>query len=96
MKPTSTTQTVPLCASILLLVLLVVTLWAGKLGRDAIHPATNVEKVKPKNYTGKTTNGSGCFNDYTRARYNKDTAVNLHIIHGLFVGGILQYVRIYC
>ena len=26
---------------------------AGKLGRDAIHPATNVEKeVKPKNYTG--------------------------------------------
>ena len=66
---------------------------AGKLGRDAIHPTTNVEKeVKPKNYTGKTTNGSGCFNDYTRARYNKDTAVNLPIIHGLFVDGILQYV----
>ena len=65
----------------------------GKLGRDAIHIGTNIEKeIKPKNYTGKTTNGSGCFNDYTRARYEKDTAVNLPIIHGLFVHGVLHYV----
>jgi len=65
----------------------------GKLGRDAIHIGTNIEKeIKPKNYTGKTTNGSGCFNDYTRARYEKDTAANLPIIHGLFVHGVLHYV----
>lgn len=65
----------------------------GKLGRDAIQIGTNIEKeIKPKNYTNKTTNGSGCFNDYTRARYVKDTNVNLPIIHGLFVHGILHYV----
>jgi hypothetical protein len=65
----------------------------GKLGRDAKHKLTGEEKeVKPKNYTGKTTNGSGCFNDYTRARFLKDKEANLPIIQSLFVGGVLVYV----
>lgn len=64
----------------------------GKLGRDAKHKLTLEEKeVKPKNYTGKATNGGGCFNDYTRARYNKDLAANLPIIASLFVNGRLVY-----
>lgn len=65
----------------------------GKLGRDARDRITLEEKeIKPKNYTTQTTNGGGCFNDYTRARYNKDNAVNLPIITSLFVGGRLAYV----
>ena len=65
----------------------------GKLGRDCIHEETGVEKeVKPKNYTNKPTNGGGCFNDYTRSRWKKDSEVNLPMIQSLFVDGKLQYV----
>jgi len=65
----------------------------GKLGRDARHKITNEEKeVKPKNYTGKATNGGGCFNDYTRKRYIKDFNANLPIISSLFIEGRLAYV----
>lgn len=65
----------------------------GKLGRDAYDPLTKREKeVKPKNFTGKSTNGSGCFNDYTRARFNKDNEYNLEIIHSLFIQGRVAYV----
>ena len=65
----------------------------GKLGRDAIDSASGTPKeAKPKSYTGKPTNGSGCFNDYTRARLEKDTADGLDIVHSLFVGDRLAYV----
>mgnify|MGYP005707797661 CR=1 FL=1 len=39
----------------------------GKLGRDAIDINGVEKEIKPKNYTGKRTNGGGCFNDYTRS-----------------------------
>ncbi len=64
----------------------------GKLGRDAIDIDGNEKEVKPKNYTGKRTNGGGCFNDYTRKRYEKDLYVNLPIISSLFAEGMLIYV----
>ena len=64
----------------------------GKLGRDAIDIDGNEKEVKPKNYTGKRTNGGGCFNDYTRKRYEKDLCVNLPIISSLFAEGMLIYV----
>ncbi len=66
---------------------------AGKLGRDAKCKLTGEEKeIKPKNYYKSTTNGGGCFNDYTRLRYLKDYAVNLPIISSLFVYGRVAYV----
>ena len=64
----------------------------GKLGRDAIDVNGNEKEIKPKNYTGKRTNGGGCFNDYTRKRYEKDLCVNLPIISSLFAEGMLIYV----
>jgi len=64
----------------------------GKLGRDAIDIDGNEKEIKPKNYTGKRTNGGGCFNDYTRKRYNTDVNVNLPIIASLFAEGMLIYV----
>jgi len=65
----------------------------GKLGRDAIDRLTGASKeAKPKSYTGTSTNGSGCFNDYTRERYNKDIQENLDIVHSLFIGDRLAYV----
>ena len=64
----------------------------GKLGRDAIDIDGNEKEIKPKNYTGKRTNGGGCFNDYTRKRYEKDLYVNLPIIASLFAEGMLIYV----
>ena len=64
----------------------------GKLGRDAIDVNGHEKEVKPKNYTGKRTNGGGCFNDYTRKRYEKDLNVNLPIISSLFAEGMLIYV----
>ena len=64
----------------------------GKLGRDAIDINGVEKEIKPKNYTGKRTNGSGCFNDYTRNRYVRDLGVNLPIISSLFVRGMLVYV----
>ena len=64
----------------------------GKLGRDAIDIDGNEKEIKPKNYTGKRTNGGGCFNDYTRKRYNTDVNVNLPIIASLFAEGVLIYV----
>ena len=64
----------------------------GKLGRDAIDVNGNEKEIKPKNYTGKRTNGGGCFNDYTRKRYEKDLCVNLPIISSLFAEGVLIYV----
>ena len=64
----------------------------GKLGRDAIDIDGNEKEVKPKNYTGKRTNGGGCFNDYTRKRWEKDCNVNLPIIASLFAEGMLIYV----
>ena len=64
----------------------------GKLGRDAIDIDGREKEVKPKNYTGKRTNGGGCFNDYTRKRYEKDLNVNLPIIASLFYDGMLVYV----
>ena len=66
---------------------------AGKLGRDCKCKLTGDEKeIKPKNYYRSTTNGGGCFNDYTRLRYLKDYAVNLPIISSLFVYGRVMYV----
>ena len=64
----------------------------GKLGRDAIDINGREKEVKPKNFTGKRTNGGGCFNDYTRKRYEKDLNVNLPIIASLFAEGMLIYV----
>ena len=64
----------------------------GKLGRDAIDIDGNEKEVKPKNFTGKRTNGGGCFNDYTRKRYESDLNVNLPIIASLFAKGVLIYV----
>ena len=64
----------------------------GKLGRDAIDINGREKEIKPKNYTGKRTNGGGCFNDYTRKRYDKDISVNLPIISSLFAQGMLIYV----
>ena len=64
----------------------------GKLGRDAIDVNGHEKEVKPKNFTGKRTNGGGCFNDYTRKRYEKDLCVNLPIISSLFAEGMLVYV----
>jgi len=61
----------------------------GKLGRDAIDINGIEKEIKPKNYTGKRTNGGGCFNDYTRNRYEKDVSVNLPIISSLFAEGML-------
>ena len=64
----------------------------GKLGRDAIDINGREKEIKPKNFTGKRTNGGGCFNDYTRKRYEKDLNVNLPIIASLFAKGMLIYV----
>ena len=64
----------------------------GKLGRDAIDINGREKEIKPKNFTGKRTNGGGCFNDYTRKRYEKDLCVNLPIISSLFAEGMLIYV----
>ena len=64
----------------------------GKLGRDAIDINGHEKEVKPKNYTTKRHNGGGCFNDYTRKRYEKDLSVNLPIIASLFAEGMLIYV----
>ena len=64
----------------------------GKLGRDCIGVDGVEKEVKPKNYTKKATNGGGCFNDYTRSRFKKDSAVNLPMIQSLFVDGLLHYV----
>ena len=64
----------------------------GKLGRDAIDINGIEKEIKPKNYTGKRTNGGGCFNDYTRKRWEKDCNVNLPIISSLFAEGMLIYV----
>lgn len=65
----------------------------GKHGRDGIDPVTGKGKeIKPKLYTGKPTNGGGCFNDYTRARFDKDLLENLDIVHSFFIGDKLAYV----
>ena len=64
----------------------------GKLGRDAIDINGVEKEIKPKNFTGKRTNGGGCFNDYTRKRYERDLNVNLPIISSLFAEGMLIYV----
>ena len=64
----------------------------GKLGRDAIDIDGREKEIKPKNYTGKRTNGGGCFNDYTRKRWERDCSVNLPIISSLFAKGMLIYV----
>ena len=36
----------------------------GKLGRDAIDINGVEKEIKPKNYTGKRTNGGGCFKQF--------------------------------
>ena len=65
----------------------------GKLGRDAIDINGKQKEIKPKNWNGKKrTDGSGCFNDYTRKRWEKDCSVNLPIISSLFAEGMLIYV----
>jgi len=65
----------------------------GKLGRDGIDPTNNKPKeAKPKNFTGKASNGGGCFNDYTMKRLNKDIDDDLDIVHSLFVDGKLAYI----
>jgi hypothetical protein len=65
----------------------------GKLGRDAIDINGREKEIKPKNWNGKKrTDGGGCFNDYTRKRYEKDCNVNLPIIASLFAKGMLIYV----
>lgn len=64
----------------------------GKLGRDCIDEMGEEKEIKPKVFTKDPTNGSGCFNDYTRNRYNKDKEINLKIIHSLFVKDRLQYI----
>lgn len=66
----------------------------GKLGRDCIDLETGEEKeVKPKNYYGKKSHdGVGCFNDYTRKRFEKDLSSNLKIISSLFIHGKVAYI----
>jgi hypothetical protein len=65
----------------------------GKHGRDAIDPVNGKSKeAKPKSYTGKPTNGSGCFNDYTRSRLEKDIADGLDLVHSFFIGERVAYV----
>lgn len=68
-----------------------------KLGRDAVDPRTGIEKeCKPKNYNGKDSQrGEGCFNDYTRKRYNQDLEDNLSIISSLFVNNKCAFVLEY-
>lgn len=68
-----------------------------KLGRDAVDPRTGIEKeCKPKNYNGKDSQrGEGCFNDYTRKRYNQDLEDNLSIISSLFVDNKCAFVLEY-
>ena len=65
---------------------------SGKHGRDCIDEMGEEKEIKPKVFTKNPTNGSGCFNDYTRNRYNKDREINLKIIHSLFVKDRLQYI----
>jgi hypothetical protein len=69
---------------------------SGKHGRDAIDLATGKQKeVKPKSYTSgkaRKTNGSGCFNDYTRQRFEQDMAEGLDIIQSLFINDRIAYV----
>lgn len=66
---------------------------SGKHGRDCIDEKSEEEKeIKPKLFTKDPTNGSGCFSDYTRNRYNKDKESNLKIVHSLFVKDRLQYI----
>ncbi len=70
----------------------------GKLGRDAIDLDSNKEKeCKPKSWTNKkkATNGSACFNDYTRKRFNKDIKENLDIVSSFFIDGECVYVLEY-
>ena len=62
------------------------------MGRDAIDINGVEKEIKPKNYTTQRHNGGGCFNDYTRKRYEKDCNVNLPIIASLFAKGMLIYV----
>lgn len=66
----------------------------GKLGRDAVDPATGKEKeCKPKNYNGTSPQrGEGCFNDYTRKRFNQDLNDDLDIVGSLFVNGKCAFV----
>lgn len=66
----------------------------GKLGRDCIDPKTGEQKeIKPKNYYGKKSHdGVGCFNDYTRKRFEKDLSDNLQIISSLFINGKVAYI----
>jgi len=68
----------------------------GKLGRDAIDPVTKKEKeCKPKNYSGTAQRGEGCFNDYTRDRFNKDVNENLDIVSSLFIDDKCAFVAEY-
>lgn len=69
----------------------------GKLGRDAVDPATGKEKeCKPKNYNGTSPQrGEGCFNDYTRKRFNQDLNDDLDIVGSLFVNGKCAFVAEY-
>lgn len=66
----------------------------GKLGRDALDTTTQKEKeCKPKNYNGTSAQrGEGCFNDYTRKRFNQDLADSLDIVGSLFVDGKCAFV----
>jgi len=64
-----------------------------KLGRDGFDPNTGrYKEVKPKLYTFKTTNGAGCFNDYTRKRLDRDVAENLDIVQSFFIKDRLAYL----
>lgn len=69
----------------------------GKLGRDAVDPVTKKEKeCKPKNFNGTSPQrGEGCFNDYTRNRFNKDIEDNLDIVSSLFINDKCAFVAEY-
>jgi hypothetical protein len=66
----------------------------GKLGRDALDTRTNKEKeCKPKNFNGTSPQrGEGCFNDYTRKRFEQDLTDSLDIVGSLFVDGQCAFV----
>lgn len=66
----------------------------GKLGRDALDTRTNKEKeCKPKNYNGTSAQrGAGCFNDYTRKRFQQDLTDSLDIVGSLFVNNQCAFV----
>jgi hypothetical protein len=66
---------------------------SGKLGYDAVDSVTNQYKeIKPKLFTGKSTNGGGNFTDMTMLRLEKMKNDNINVITSFFSYGKLIYI----